>query len=241
MTKVQRQHCRQIRLDATSWRFWLKRCSCCFGTLTRLRFFKCTECEKHSWYFSWKQVHSEVVRAPPRPIPVTCSQLRPILSGHVADRSHRRVRVWVLTVEHGVVDGGEQEVCGQVLSEELQGVQFSQQVSCRETCSRLSIYINDNNHFQTIWTQTDFSEGKTHCSGANKRSVQTPRHSCSDTFVPFTGHTKQLKQPAVFTSWTAALLQCETSRCSFIPAFFWLAATLKTSWALVSQYTESEL
>lgn len=36
MTKVQRQHCREIRLD-TFWRFWLKQCSCCFGTLTRLR------------------------------------------------------------------------------------------------------------------------------------------------------------------------------------------------------------
>lgn len=140
------------------------------------RFFKGTEW-KTLLIFQLKQVHSEVVRAPPRHI----------LSGHAADRSHRRVRVWVLTVEHGVVDGGEQEVCGQVLSEELQGVQFSQQVPCRETCSRLSIYINDNNHFQTIWKFTHFSEGKTHCSGANKRSVQTLRHSCSDTFVYLQG------------------------------------------------------
>lgn len=136
------------------------------------RFFKGTEW-KTLLIFQLKQVHSEVV--PPRHV----------LSGHAADRSHRRVRVWVLTVEHGVVDGGEQEVCGQVLSEELQGVQFSQQVPCRETCSRLSIYTNDNNHFQTIWTQTLVKERL--CSGANKRSVQTPRHSCSDTFVYLQG------------------------------------------------------
>lgn len=164
MTKVQRQHCRGIRLDATSWRFWLKRCSCCFGTLTRLKNTPDISADNKFTVRLWERHHVPFLWLVLSYVPS---------SGRVADRSHRRVRVWVLTVEHGVVDGGEQEVCGQVLSEELQGVQFSQQVSCREACSRLSIYINDNNHFQTIWTQTDFSEGKTHCSGANKRSVQT--------------------------------------------------------------------
>lgn len=231
MTKVQRQHCREIGLDATSWRFWLKRCSCCFETLTRLRDSLSAPSVKNTPDISaennftvrlWERHH------------VTSSQVMPL----TAATDGWEFECWQWSTASWTVGNRKSVVRSLVKNFKVSS-----------SASRFPAEKHAAGSVFTSMTTTTFKpfehkqtcEGKTRCSGANKCSVQTQRHSCSDTFVPFTGHTKHLKQPAVFTSWTAALLQCETSRCSFIPAFFWLAATLKTSWALVSQYTESEL
>lgn len=222
MTKVQRQHCREIRLDATSWRFWLKRCSCCFGTLTRLKNTPDISAENKFTVRLWERHH------------VPSSQVVSL----TAATDGWEFECWQWSTASWTVGNRKSVVRSLVKNFKVSS-----------SASRFPAEKHAAGSVFTSMTTTTFKPFEHKQTLVKERLTAVGLinvlcrhwHSCSDTFVPFTGHTKQLKQPAVFTSWTAALLQCETSRCSFIPAFFWLAATLKTSCALVSQYTESEL